>query len=130
MLLEVCDNDMKLAYDKWLDMLQQMEAHSETVDYDLKSIKIWLNVFWKKNGSIDHIAYYLKPSSKNIDTERLTLFFISFINNYSTPLKFERNYAHYGSAGFPTMHRRIDSKKKMDAIKSSRNNLGTGSGKK
>ncbi len=112
MLLEACDNDMKVAYGKWLDMLQQMEVHSEKMDYDLKAIKVWFNIFWDKSGAIDHIAYYLKPASKNIDTERMTLFLISFMNNYTFPLEYHGNYAHYGSASFPTMPRRLKVEKK------------------
>ena len=130
MLLEVCENDMKEAYNKWLGMLQQMEAHSEKVEYDLKAIKVWLNVFWKKDGTIDHMAYYLKPNSKNIDTEKLTLFLISFINNYTPTMQFDQNFAHYGSAAFPTMPRRVGDKKKLNETKLSKENTGSGSGKK
>ncbi|MEM9821424.1 MAG: hypothetical protein AAF985_10145 [Bacteroidota bacterium] len=130
MLLDVCNYDMQEAYGKWLDLLQQMEAHSEMVEYDLKAIKVWLNVFWNKDGSIDHIAYYLKPASKNIDTDRLTLFLISFINSYQPALNFERNYAHYGSAAFPTMPRRVGDKKKMNAKQPLKDSDGEGNGEK
>lgn len=128
MLLEACDNDMNVAYGKWLDMLQAMESHSEEIGYDLKAVKVWLNVFWAKDGTIEHIAYYLKPTSKNIDTERLTLFLISFMNNYTFPLVYTENYAHYGSASFPTMPRRVDKKKNNPSKKLAKDNEESGSG--
>ncbi|MEM8908100.1 MAG: hypothetical protein AAGD05_09670 [Bacteroidota bacterium] len=130
MLLEACNNEMNEAYDKWREMLQEMENYSESLGYDLKSIKIWLNVFWHKDGSIDHMAYYFKPLSKHVDTERFTLFLISFLNNYTFPLEFQQNYAHYGSASFPTMPRRIkeEDKKKVNPSKLAKDNAGTGTG--
>jgi len=107
MLMAVCDNNMDVAFDKWLSMLKEMEAYSGTVNFDLKGIKMWLNVFWDPDGTVNHIAYYLKPNSKNIDTERLTLFFIGFMNNYKFPLVTDQRYSHYGSAAFPTFPRRV-----------------------
>ena len=102
LLLSACDNDMKIAFQKWQSMLQAMEKHSEAVNYNLKGVKIWLNVFWDEDGSIEHIAYYLKPNSRNVDTDELTLFFIDFINSYRFPLVVGEKFSHYGMASFPT----------------------------
>ncbi len=110
LLLSECDNDMDIAFEKWLSMLKEMEAYSEIIEYDLKGIKMWLNVFWDKNGTVDHIAYHLKPNSRNIDIEELTAFFVSFINNYKFPLVTDEKFSHYGSAAFPTFARRVKTK--------------------
>ena len=88
-------------------MLQEMEAYSNLIGYDLKGVRAWLNIFWEKDGRIRHIAYYLKPSSKLVDLTELTAFFSSFINHYSFPLVTDSRYSHYGSASFPTAPRRV-----------------------
>ncbi len=106
-LLSVTDFDMEAAYDKWVSMLQEMEAYAEQINFDIKGVKLWVKVFWEPDGSIKHIAYYLKPKSRNIDTEELTAFFSSFINNYRFPLVTSKRYTHYGSAAFPTQPKRL-----------------------
>ncbi len=108
MLLTACEDDMGVAFEKWWSMIQEMEAYASLIGFDLKGIKIWLNVFWNGNGSIRHIAYYLKPNSKNVDTAELTAFFSSFMNHYTFPLITQARYSHYGSAAFPTLPRRVN----------------------
>ncbi|MEM9918375.1 MAG: hypothetical protein AAF990_09790 [Bacteroidota bacterium] len=107
MLLSACGDDMDAAYGKWWSMIQEMEAYSNLIGYDLKGIRAWLNIFWEKDGRIRHIAYYLKPSSKLVDLQELTAFFTSFMNHYSFPLITDARYSHYGSASFPTSPRRV-----------------------
>lgn len=101
-LLSVCDNDMDLAFNKWMGMIFSMEAYADEISYDLKGVKLWLNIFWEEDGSLKHIAYYLKPNSRNIDTQELTAFFSSFMNHYKFPLVASKKFSHYGSAAFPT----------------------------
>ena len=113
-LLEICNDDMDVAFDKWLSMLKEMEAYATSIDYDLKGIKVWLNVFWNEDGSIRHIAYHLKVNSKNIRyQEELTAFFSSFMNHYKFPLVSGNGFSHYGSASFPTFARRIKPNKEQ-----------------
>lgn len=107
LLLTACENDMDEAYSKWVSMLEEMEAYSEEINFDLKGLKVWFNIFWEPNGNISHLAYYLKPVSKNIDLEELNAFFKSFINNYRFPLVFDKKYSHYGTASFPVFARII-----------------------
>ena len=111
-LLTVCENDMDIAFEKWMNMLGEMEAYADQIGYDLKGIKIFLNVFWDKSGKIDHIMYYPKPVSRNTDFEELTAFFKSFINNFEFPVKAEANYYHSGQASFPTTYKIIHNAKK------------------
>ena len=107
MLLTVCNDDIDVAYDRWLGMLKEMEHYATYIDYDLKGVKMWLNVFYEPNGKVKHIAYYLKPNSKNVKTDELTAFFSSFMNHYTFPLVADKRYSHYGSATFPTMPKRV-----------------------
>jgi hypothetical protein len=62
-----------------------------------------LYVFWNKDGSIDHLAYHLKPNSKNVKYEELTAFLADFRNNYRSPLKFDAAYCNYSAGSFPVM---------------------------
>lgn len=107
LLLEACDDNMDVAYDKWLSMLEEMEAYANLNNFDLKGIKMWINVFWEKDGSIKHLAYYLKPQSKNVDTRFLTAFLTEFIKVYRFPLVHTDGYSHYGIANFPVFPRRL-----------------------
>ena len=128
-LLEVCEDDMNLAFEKWLSMLEEMEAYSNSIEYDIKGIKVWLNVFWNTDGSIKHIAYHLKVNSRNVNRDELTAFFSSFMNHYKFPLVADQPFSHYGSASFPTFARRtkktsknsesVDSKKDQNLTKDS-----------
>ncbi len=102
LLLEVCQDSMQLAYKHWLLMLHDMEIYAEAEGFDIKGIKIWLNVFWDENGSIDKIVYYPKPNSRNADFDELTIFLKKFVTRYKFPLNYESCFSHYGSATFPT----------------------------
>ncbi len=107
MLLSVCDGNMDEAYQKWVSMLIEMEAYATMIKYDIKGVKVWLNVFWNVDGTVKHIAYHLKQNSRNVDTAELTAFFSSFINHYKFPLVSNKKYSHYGSASFPTHPRKL-----------------------
>lgn len=101
-LLTACEYDIELAYGKWISMIKEIEAYSTRIDFDINGVKVWLNVFYEKNGQIGHIGYYLKPNSKNVDRKEFAAFLKSFVNNYSFPHTFNLPFSHYGSAGFPT----------------------------
>jgi hypothetical protein len=103
MLFTVCAQDMNRAFDLWTDLLRDLEAHAASQNIDLKGVKLWINVFWNKDGMIDHIVFYPKPNSKNLNYETLKPVFESFIAIYQTPFKHTAKYSHYGSANFPVM---------------------------
>ena len=100
-LLESCNNDIDEAYTKWMSFIREMEAYGDQIKFDLKGVKVWLNVFFEKNGKINHIGYYLKPNSKNVKNEEFSAFLKSFMNHYTFPHNASKNYSHYGSAAFP-----------------------------
>ena len=105
-LLEASGNDIKKAFNYWIDMMSAMDDYSERVRYDLKGVKVWIHVFWSKDGEIDHIGYILRPDSRNVDTAELSAFFSSFTRSYRFPLKSNKNFNHYTGASFPTFVQR------------------------
>ena len=101
-LLTVCKDSMDLAYKRWMGLLSEMEQYAENSDFDIKGIKIWLNVFWNPDGTIKHLVFFPKPNSRNMDFNNLTLFFEKFTNTYEMESLDSKCYSHYGSASFPT----------------------------
>lgn len=102
-LLTVCKNDMETAYYVWIQLLKQMESHATRTGYDLNSVKMWLYVFWNKDGSIKNIAYYAKPNSRNFKEAEMTTFLKDFAKVYKTSLAHEQAFSHYSTANFPVM---------------------------
>jgi hypothetical protein len=103
--LEVCGNDMDLAYDKWMDMLVAMEDYSAEINYDIRGLKTYLYVFWNADGTIKHLAFYPKPNSRNISIAELKAFFKGFVKEYKMSVTAERGFSHYASGSFPTFGR-------------------------
>ena len=101
-LLTVCNDSMDRAYKYWMTMLSDMEQHAEKSEFDIKGIKIWLNVFWNADGSIKHLVYFPKPNSRNMDFSLLTKFFKKFVTDWNMDSIGGNCYSHYGSATFPT----------------------------
>ncbi len=109
-LLSVCNNDFEASFTQWILMLKQMEEYAVSIDYDLKGIKMWLQVFWHPDGSIHHVGYYLKPNSRNVRKEEMAAFFKGFIGHYKSSLTSTRKFSHYASANFPTLPLLVDEK--------------------
>ncbi|MCB0685242.1 MAG: hypothetical protein KDC53_01920 [Saprospiraceae bacterium] len=101
-LLTVCHDDMNLAFNKWMDMITEMEAYAHQIDFDLNGVKIWLKVFWNEDGRIRYLSYYRKPNSRNIDPVELSAFLSSFMNVYKMPIDTTVKFTHNGSAQFPS----------------------------
>lgn len=84
--------------------MEEMEAYSKQIEYNLDGVKAWFHFFWAPDGSIEHIAYYLRPNSKNLDLDEMNAFLVSFMNNYKFPLTTETKYHHYTGATFPVFY--------------------------
>lgn len=110
-LLDVCNDDVKKAHIQWILMLKEMEKHATANDFNLNGIKMWMKVFWNKNGTIKHIAFHLKPASKNVDRKALEKFLNSFIKSYQGNVKATENFSQYSGASFPTLPQLIFDKK-------------------
>ncbi len=102
LLLEVCNNSMDEAYKKWIYMLADIEEKAAEEGFEIRGLKIWMNVFWSANGNISHIVCYPKPNSKNIEYNDFTKFLNRFAKDYKLDVKSNKSFAHYGSASFPT----------------------------
>ncbi len=102
LLMTVCNDDMDIAYNKWLNLLVEIEQFAIENDVDINGVKIWINVFWNEDGSLKHIAFYPKPNSRNMEYEYVKVLFKQFIEQYNSNLKNEKIYCHYGSASFPS----------------------------
>lgn len=100
-LLEVCDNDMKVAFERWLEMMQALENYARRINFDIKGMKVRLHVFWDTEGNIEHIGYIFRSQSRNARPEEFTAFLSSFTRQYQFPLKTQQKYSHYTIATFP-----------------------------
>jgi hypothetical protein len=107
-LLSACDGNMETAVDKWLGMMQEMESYAKKIRFELKGVKMWMHVFWDADGTVKHIGFRLRPDSRNIRTDDLAAFLVSFMNRYKMPLSFDKKYAHYVGATFPTFVERLE----------------------
>lgn len=106
-LITACSEDMNVAFDHWLDLFKGLERYAVENDFDINGVKVWVKVFWSADGFIDHLAFHLKPNSKNIDLKAFTILLEGFSSSYRLDLQSEQGFSHYGSASFPTMYRRI-----------------------
>lgn len=102
LLLTVCEDDMDIAFEKWMSMLQEMESYAHSIKYDINGIKLWLNVYYNEDGSVRQISFFPKTRSRNVDVEDLSAFFKGFMKRYRLPLTSDVKFAHYGIAHFPT----------------------------
>ena len=102
LLLSVCEDDMQVAFEKWMSMLQEMEIYAKNIKYDIKGLKLWMNVYWNEDGSVRQISFFPKPRSRNVDPKEIAAFLKGFMKHYRFPLTSEVKFAHYGMATFPT----------------------------
>lgn len=96
-LLEACNGDMQVAFGKLMSMMKEMEAYGELTGYNLKDINAWMHFFWRKDGTIEHIGFYLKPNSRNVNPEGLKNFLAGFAKQYKFPLNASSGFSHYSS---------------------------------
>jgi hypothetical protein len=107
MLLTACKDDINTSFEIWNDFLKELEIFSTRMNIDLKGVKLWINVFWAANGRIDHIVYFPKPNSRNLDYKQLVPVLTEFSKNYQLPISYKSCYSHYGSANFPIVARSL-----------------------
>lgn len=105
-LLDVCGSDMTYAFDLWMGLIEEMEAYSQQVGFDLNGAKAWFHVFFEKDGTISNIGFHLKPTSRNIDNDELSAFLTSFISQYKFPFTSLEKFASYTSVSFPSRYNR------------------------
>lgn len=107
LLFTVCDSNMDQAFEYWSVLLKDVEDFATKSNIDLKGVKLWMNVFWAKDGKIDHIVFYPKPNSKNLDYDTVQIMLKKFVESYQSPIKYSSKFSHYGSAAFPVFSKSI-----------------------
>jgi hypothetical protein len=100
-LFSASDADFIKTTKNWQHILIGVEKYAEEIDFDLKGVKIWIKVFFAKDGNIDHITYILAETSINIDTIELEAFLRSFIRNYRLPESHEQKFSYDARIRFP-----------------------------
>lgn len=108
LLIQACNNDVDVASKKWLKTLAAMERYALRWNYydKLKGTKVWIKVFCSKRGRIEYIAYSVKPSSRDIDTQLFVKFLERFLRAYRVDIRTDSKFSHYSSAEFPLVYRR------------------------
>ncbi|MEO1437714.1 MAG: hypothetical protein AAFV80_19400 [Bacteroidota bacterium] len=106
-LITACNEDMNEAFSHWLTLFKDLENFAIDREFNINGVKIWIKVFWNPDGLIDHMAFHLKPNSKNIDVQAFSLILEEFVSTYQLKVQSDAPFSHYGSASFPTMYRRI-----------------------
>jgi hypothetical protein len=107
-LLEVCELDVNQAFGIWISMVEELEAYADQIDYDINGVRAWFHVFFDSDGSVDYIAYHLKPQSRNVDLEEFSAFLTSFTNLYQVPLTTNAKYFNYTSVAFPSHFQQLN----------------------
>ena len=109
-LLEASNNDVKVAFDKWIGVLEDMQNYADKIRYNIKGVKLRLHVFWNENGSIDHLGYLLREDSKNVNDAELKAFLKTFVSRSQMDIESVRKYSFYTTATFPVYAERFSEK--------------------
>ncbi len=104
-LFEYCNNSPDEAFDKWARFLIGMETYAESINYDIKGVKMWIEVCWENDGKLKYIAYAPKPESRNIDIKELSGFMSSFSNHYVPQFSPGKKIIQNSHASFPFLMR-------------------------
>lgn len=100
-LFSASDADFIKTTKNWQKVLVGIEKYAEEIEFDLKGVKIWIKVFFAKDGNIEHITYILAEDSINIDTIELEAFLRSFMKNYKLPELHNQKFSYDARILFP-----------------------------
>lgn len=106
-LLEICDDDMMLAFGKLTTMYEEMEAYAEQIGYEVGGVRLWIHAFWSEQGEIEYLGFHLRPNSRKVESEDIETFLLGFVNQYRFPLITDQKYTQYTSVSFPTFSKRL-----------------------
>ncbi len=105
-LFSASEADFAQTVHNWRLFLLSMEAYAASINFDLKGVKVWLKVYWAKDGSIDHMAYILSDRSININPQDWEAFLRSFMRNNKIALPHKQRFAYENPVAFPLPYRR------------------------
>jgi hypothetical protein len=100
------NNNIDLAFKGWSEFLMDIEDYASELNFDIKGAKLWLNVYFKADGTIAHLAFFPKPNSRNIPEEQMVAFFKSFVRQYKFTEQADQGFQHSAGASFPTFFHR------------------------
>ena len=106
--MSLYNNDINLAYKGWSEFLMDVEDYALNIDFDLKGVKLWLNIYFDADGTISNLAFFPKPNSRNVPNEQLVAFFKNFIRQYHLVQNADIGFQHSASASFPTFFHRTN----------------------
>ncbi|MGH1337133.1 MAG: hypothetical protein ACRBFS_13500 [Aureispira sp.] len=109
-LFSASDTNFVTTINNWRGFIQSIEQYAEDIDFDIKGVKVWVKVFWAKDGNVDYIAYVLSDRSINIDIIEWEAFLRSFMRNNKLALKYKRGFTYDGRMMFPLSYRRPSQK--------------------
>ncbi len=104
--MSVYNNNIDQAYKGWSELLMDIEDYALDIHFDIKGVKLWLNVYFNPDGTIAHLAFFPKPNSRNVPQEHLIAFFKSFVRQYHFIDTADKGFQHSASASFPTFFHR------------------------
>lgn len=104
-LFSASDTNFVQTVQNWRLFLVSMEEYAEEINFDLKGIKVWLKIFWAKDGTIDHIAYILSDRSINIAPTDWEAFLRSFMRNRKIAVSHQRRFSYDSRVFFPLTYR-------------------------
>lgn len=85
-----------------------VEDYALELNFDLKGVKLWLNIYFNADGTISNLAFFPKPNSRNVPNEQLVAFFKNFIRQYHLIQSTDVGFQHSASASFPTFFHRTN----------------------
>ncbi len=100
-MLEACACSKEDAFSKWIGMLNELDIYARKQNVDIRGVKLWLHVFYNADGSVKHIAYHLRPNSRQLDAEVIVPLLEGFARQYRFPITGDQGYAHYSTGAFP-----------------------------
>lgn len=104
--LSVYHNNIDQAFKGWSELLMDIEDYAADTKFDIKGVKLWLNVYFNADGTISNLAFYPKPNSRNIPQDQLVAFFKNFVRQYRFTETYTTGFQHSSGASFPTFFHR------------------------
>ncbi len=100
-LLDACACSKEDAFAKWVGMLNEFDVYARKQSVDIRGVKMWMHVFYNGDGSVKHIAYHLRPNSRQIEATVLSPLLEGFARQYRFPVTGDLGFQHYSTGSFP-----------------------------
>lgn len=101
-LYNAFDNNPDMTMKFWEEWFKNFEDYAEKKGKSVYGVKLWVHLFWEKEGKVSHLAFYPKPESVHRDYDELKKLFLEYIKNAEYPrLACEKPFAHSGTIHFP-----------------------------